>query len=423
VNSKEISDIKRHVVFIGLVWPEPRSSAAGKRMNELLRLFADNRFLITFCSAAQKNEYSELPYEVEIHQADIKLNDASFDDWITSQNPDIVVFDRFVTEEQFGWRVAKFAPNALRILDTEDLHFLREARRISISSHREENDNNLLNPITMRELASIYRCDLSIVISEVERNLLIEYFQIPSNLLYTLGFLRKPLSFEYDKGRPYHQRHGFIFIGNFMHAPNKDAVYWLKEKIWPLIRQKLSTAELKIYGAYMKNNDLALHRSDEGFTMMGRAEDAVEVLSQARVLLAPVRFGAGLKGKCVDAMQAGTPSITTQVGAEGFINVEADWCGFIANEPEAIAYFATQLHENETLWIEKQRRGFELFNKTCASTEPAVNFMAHVMHLIDTLKNHRKQNIIGAMFQHHRMQSTYYMAKWIEEKNASNAPR
>jgi glycosyltransferase involved in cell wall biosynthesis len=419
----QIQAKKGHAVFIGLVWPEPRSSAAGQRMNELLCLFAANGFLVTFCSAAQETEFTELPDNVAIHRAEIKLNDPSFDAWIAAQNPQIVVFDRFITEEQFGWRVAKFAPNAVRILDTEDLHFLREARRISISSNQTKNAETLVNSITLRELASVYRCDLSIVISEVERNLLIAHFQIPSYLLYTLGFLRKSVSFENTERRSYHQRHGFIFIGNFMHAPNKDAVYWIKDKIWPLIRQKLSTAELKIYGAYMKNSDLSLNLSDEGVNVMGRAEDAVEVLSQARVLLAPLRFGAGLKGKFVDAMQAGTPSITSPVGAEGFVEADADWCGFVLDHPEAIASYAVDLHENEALWLSKQHRGFELFHRLFESEQRAADFIAHVMHLMNTINNHRKQNIIGAMFQHHRMQSTYYMAKWIEEKNASNAPR
>ncbi len=423
VNDKNISDNNRHVVFIGLVWPEPRSSAAGQRMNELLRLFAANGFLITFCSAAQATEYSELPQEIEINRAEIKLNDTSFDAWIAAQNPNIVVFDRFITEEQFGWRVARYAPDALRILDTEDLHFLREARRISLSSHLTENDDVLINPTTLRELAAIYRCDLSIVISEVERNILLTHFQIPAQLIYTLGFMRNSISSNNTDQPSYAQRHGFVFIGNFMHAPNKDAVYWIKEKIWPLIRKKLNTAEIFVYGAYMKNSDLLLNRPNEGFNVMGRADDAVETLSQARVLLAPLRFGAGLKGKCIDAMQAGTPSITSTIGAEGLIESGAQWCGFVADEPEAIAAHAIQLYESEVLWLEKQRRGFELFNNLFSSKQPAVDFIAHVNHLIVTLSNHRKQNLIGTILQHHSMQSTYYMAKWIEEKNKSAVPR
>ena len=423
MGARNSSDIKRHAVFIGLVWPEPRSSAAGQRMNELLRLFAAYGYSITFCSAAQETEYSELPEEIEIHRAAIKLNDASFDVWIAVQKPDIVVFDRFITEEQFGWRVAKFAPNALRILDTEDLHFLREARRISIASHPSENEDALINPITLRELAAIYRCDLSIIISEVERMLLITHFQIPMHLLYTLGFLRTLAASHTPELPSYTQRHGFVFIGNFMHAPNKDAVNWIKEKIWPLIRQRLKNAALHVLGAGMKNGDLQLHRPDEGFYVLGRADDAVEAISQARVLLAPLRFGAGLKGKCVDAMQAGTPSVTSSIGAEGFIESGAEWCGFVADEPETIASHAIQLHENEVLWIEKQRRGFELFKNLFASEQPTSEFMAHLQHLMDTLDQHRKRNFIGAMLQHHSIQSTYYMAKWIEEKSKSTMPR
>ncbi len=408
---------------MGLVWPEPRSSAAGQRINELLRLFAAHGFSITFCSAAQETEYSELPQEIEINRAEIKLNDASFDTWIALQKPNIVVFDRFIIEEQFGWRVARFAPNALRILDTEDLHFLREARRISLLSNQKEKNDELINPITLREIAAIYRCDLSIVISEVERNILHTHFQIPQQLLYTLGFLRNSSSSNPLNQPSYAQRQGFVFIGNFMHAPNKDAVYWIKEKIWPFIREKLPNADLLVYGAYMKKGDLRLNSPDEGFYMMGRADEAIETLSNARVLLAPLRFGAGLKGKCVDAMQAGTPSITTTIGAEGFIDSSNNWCGFVADKPETIASHAIQVHENEAIWIEKQRRGFELFNELFASRQPASDFMAHINHLLDTLINHRNRNFIGAMLQHHSMQSTYYMAKWIEEKNKTAVSR
>ena len=93
--------------------------------------------------------------------------------------------------------------------------------------------------------------------------------------------------------------------------PNIDAIRWLKNEIWPLVRKQLPTVNLRIYGAYLPESILQLHQPKEGFLVLGRADNAKEVLGEARVSLAPLRFGAGIKGKLVDSMICGTPSVTT----------------------------------------------------------------------------------------------------------------
>src|SRR5690606_31184062 len=130
--------IQKKVLFIGLVWPEPTSSAAGKRILQLMEFFLDKGFEVIFSSAASKSEasfdFSSLAStplshrENAIKESQIELNNASFNEFIKKLNPDFVVYDRFVSEEQFGWRVSQECPNAVKILDTEDLHFLRAAR-------------------------------------------------------------------------------------------------------------------------------------------------------------------------------------------------------------------------------------------------------------------------------------------------------
>lgn len=114
----------KRLVIIGLVVPEPASTAAGTRMLQLIDLFRERNYEITFLTSAGNIEFSE-----KIDFQKIEINDSSFDELINNLDPDIVLFDRFVTEEQFGWRVSENCPQALKILDTEDLHFLREARR------------------------------------------------------------------------------------------------------------------------------------------------------------------------------------------------------------------------------------------------------------------------------------------------------
>ena len=116
------------ILFIGLVWPEPTSSAAGWRILHLIRLFS-NHYEVHFASAAGKSEYSFDLKSIGINEHAIQLNDSSFDKFIQQLSPSIVIFDRFMVEEQYGWRVAAQCPDTLRILDTEDLHFVRLARQ------------------------------------------------------------------------------------------------------------------------------------------------------------------------------------------------------------------------------------------------------------------------------------------------------
>ena len=136
-------------------------------------------------------------------------------------------------------------------------------------------------------------------------------------------------------------------IGNFLHAPNWDATLQLKQIIWPEIRKTIPDAQLHVYGAYASEKVLQLHNPKEGFYVKRRAEDAKEVISKAKVLLAPLRFGAGLKGKFIDAMQCGTPSVTTQIGAEA-MQGDFTWGGAIEDDVYAFAKAATAYTQMKT---------------------------------------------------------------------------
>ena len=110
------------------MWPEPKSSAAGSRMMQLINVFLSEGYAITFASPCAKSENAFNLDSLGVTQKEIELNNSSFDDFISELKPDIVVYDRFMIEEQFGWRVVENCPEALRILDTEDLHCLRKGR-------------------------------------------------------------------------------------------------------------------------------------------------------------------------------------------------------------------------------------------------------------------------------------------------------
>ena len=409
---------KQSLLIIGFVWPEPNSSAAGGRMMQLISLFQKQGFEITFASPAQDSDFMIDLNEFDVQKESIELNNSSFDVFIKELNPSVVLFDRFMIEEQFGWRVAENCPNALRILDTEDLHCLRLARQKAFKEKREFQISDLLvEEVAKREIASILRCDLSLMISEYEIELLTTVFKIDKALLYYL-----PLLLESDaipdlaKLPSFEERKDFIFIGNFLHEPNWNAVQYLKKIIWPLIKKQLPEAVLNIYGAYPSQKVLQLNNVKEGFLIQGRAENANDVVKNARVVLAPLRFGAGIKGKLLEAMQCGTPSVTTNIGVES-MQGDLPWNGVVEDNPQHFADKAVQLYQDATIWLQAQKNGVEIINKRYLRGLFEVDFAKQIDFLVSNIKQHRLNNFMGELLQHHTLKSTKYMSKWIEEKN------
>jgi glycosyltransferase involved in cell wall biosynthesis len=409
--------LKHHILIIGAVWVEPNSSAAGSRMLQLIMRFLQENWTVTFASTVTRNKNSLDLSAYGIEEVAIKLNDTSFDEFIENLKPTIVVFDRFMTEEQFGWRVTKKCPNALKILDTEDLHSLRKIRQEAVKRGEEFEIDSLLNSdVAKREIASILRCDMSLIISSFEMYLLKEVFKIDEQILYHLPFMMGSVKEETKKTwKTYEERKHFVFIGNFMHAPNVDAVLFLKNTIWKEIKKELPSTELHIYGAYPTQQILQLNNPKEGFVVKGFVEDAVSIFQKAKVLLAPLRFGAGIKGKLIDAMLNGTPSVTSAIGAEGMCD-DLDWNGFIEDVPTEFAKKAMLLYQEEDVWKQAQKNGVEIINSLYEKDELGNAFVERITSIQSNLNTHRTKNFIGSMLQHHSLQSTKYMSKWIEEK-------
>ena len=375
-------------------------------MMQLISLFQEAGYTITFASTASKTEYSETLHHREITTRTILLNDASFDFFVTELNPSIVLFDRYITEEQFGWRVAENCPNALRILDTEDLHFLRKAREEAFKKNKKI---DLFSETAKRELASILRSDLSLIISEAEITLLKDTFQVPLGILYHLPFLAEEVS---ENVPSFQERKHFISIGNFLHAPNADAVVFLKNDIWPKIREQLPKAEIHIYGVYAPKHILGMHNEKEGFIIKGWAESVSEVMQKAKVCLAPLRFGAGLKGKLLDAALNGTPAVTTSIEVEGMYTIAIS-----KEDVSAFVDASVQLYSQEKIWKEQQQEAHQVVAKHFKREHFSEDFIEKINRLQTQLKQHRQAHFMGQILQHQSLQATKFMSKWIEEKN------
>ena len=408
--------MKEHILIIGKVWPEPSSSAAGSRTLQLINLFLEQNWQVSFASAASESDYSFDLKSLGISTLHIVLNDSSFDDLVKNMQPHMVLFDRFTSEEQFGWRVAQNCPNALRILDTIDLHCLRLARQEAIKQNRDFSLLDLNSDFAKREIASIYRSDVSLMISDYEMDLLINHFKIDNSLLHYVPFLLDPILKKDNQWPSFSEREHFLSIGNFLHEPNWDAVLFLKQFIWPLIRKQLPKAEIHIYGAYPSKKVFDLNNLKEGFLIKGRADSVERVMKKTKVCLAPLRFGAGIKGKLIDAMQFGVPSVTTDIGAES-MHGEFPWNGIIANQPHKFAEAAVELYTNEIKWQQAVENGAQILNNFFLKSNHSDLLIDKLLFLKNQLKSHRLSNFIGEMLMHHTVMGTKYMSLWIEAKN------
>jgi glycosyltransferase involved in cell wall biosynthesis len=159
-----------------------------------------------------------------------------------------------------------------------------------------------------------------------------------------------------------------------------------------------------------------LNNPKQGFHIMGHANDASEVISKARLNLAPLNFGAGIKGKLLSGMLVGTPSVTTQIGAEGICE-NLPWNGIVASDSQSFANSAVQLYQNEEKWSNARHNGISIINHFYKRAALHQKLQHQIKLVFQDLERHRANNFIGAMLLYHSLASTKYMSKWIAAKN------
>lgn len=365
---------------------------------------------MSFASAARVTEHSLDLQSLDVATHVVRPNDDAFDGWLAELAPDVVIFDRFMIEEQFGWRVEKACPPALRVLDTSDLHCLREARQAQLKTG---GALHLYNEIALREIASIHRSDLTLMISEYEMEILRSRFSIPPRQIAYWPFGLEVGDAWFPR---FEERRHFIMIGSFMHPPNLDAARWCKETGWPLIRKALPGAELHIYGSYGEKYLAELHAPKAGFHCKGRAVDALGTMQNYRVNLAPLRYGAGLKGKIFDGFQTGTPTVTTPIGAEGIVG-EMDWGCAISADPQAFAQTAIEVYSEAALWAQVQSGGRRIAKERFDAALWAPKLPELIGNALAQRDENREKQFTGRMLRHHHHRSTEFMSRWIEAKN------
>jgi glycosyltransferase involved in cell wall biosynthesis len=393
-------------VFFVYVWPEPLSSAAGVRTLELCRHLRQLGYAVTFLSPCRENAASLALAREGVSTLPCPANDSLVEGRLKELRPDLVIYDRFVMEEQFGWRARSLWPDALHLVDTQDLHTVRRARERLLAQGKSLDAIVSLagaefSPDLERELASLYRADACLVVSPWEKEWL-EGQGYPAARAFFL-----PFGAERDMDVPgFTARDGFASLGNFRHPPNLDGVRWLIRELWPRLRQTLPDARLHLYGAYPPGEISALGGKD-GIATHGPVPDHRKALKKHRVLLAPLRYGAGIKGKVLEAWATGLAVVGTEVAMEGL------GCGHVP--AEGFVSESIRLHESAGDWQAAQERGWKALANF--SPEALKKRCEEILAECFRKKAGWRAHPVTRMLLHHQHNSTKYFSLWIEGKN------
>ncbi|MDT8347304.1 MAG: glycosyltransferase family 4 protein [Flavobacteriaceae bacterium] len=375
----------------------PNYSAAGWRSHQVMEAVEQLGYQVeVWSTAAEESRFLNSKRRCK----NIVLNDALADEQIKNTKAQIVVFDRFYTEEQFGWRFARFAPQCMRILDMQDVHFLREERRQDLTG------SPIDDSIRWRELAAMHRCDLSLVISEVELHLLQNEFEFKASQLLYFPLLMAEESLPKSK---FSERNGIAFVGNFKHKPNRDAIDYFMKAIFPKVLSQIPDLKCYIYGAFAPNFKI------KNTTTTAFVADIATTIAQHRLCVAPLRFGAGLKGKVFTSAQSGTPCLCSPIAAEGIFTpteIPELYCVSDTNFVEQLLH----LYRDKAHWLKTQEKFSSWMKEKFNREQHEGYFQQRIKERLSSLWEDRNKNHIGNMLLHHRVQSVYYLAKWIEEK-------
>lgn len=277
---------------------------------------------------------------------------------------DFVVVSRHHTFRQWADAVRRHAPQAKLIFDTVDLHGLRELREAELRGS--QSDKTSAMRTWDQESASIRIADETWVVSSVERERLQQ--ESPDAKVRVISNLHSARA----DTPAFSARQGFIFVGNFKHTPNVDGLAWFIENIWPVLIADMPNAELQVVGADAPLALIESMQAQRGIRYFGQVANLQPMLDGARVNIAPLRYGAGVKGKITQALSIGLPVVTTSIGAEGIPDAEQAMC--VEDEPQAFAQAMRALHEDETRWWRCRETGLRVTDRhfSIAAAEQAL---------------------------------------------------
>jgi O-antigen biosynthesis protein len=358
-------DLQRslRVLVVNELLPQTDRNGSDVRLMQIIRELREQGHQVTYVArSGHHREYytaalEELGVKVWAHDCE-RMRHLGIDDpaeWNLSEVLEQGEFDLAIlllwfwtgitVPEQYMAEIRRLSPKTRIAVLTDDRHGLRELRMAELSGHW--HDYERAQDYTQREFEVYSNADTVLSISEDDRRGLLEHNP-------DLNISLMPMTAEIGKEGPgFLERAGFLFLGNFANAANRDGVEWMLREVWPLVHTLLPDATLSLAGS---NFPAGFGSKYERVRPIGHVKDLEKLFAEHRVFVAPIRFGTGIKTKNLSALGFGLPLITTTIGAEG-INLTHGGHALIADTPESFAASMIQAYTDKHLWRQLAREG------------------------------------------------------------------
>lgn len=335
-------DGRPHILIIDALAPDPSRDSGSLRMINIMRLLRQLGWRVTFMADNRMASDMEI---TQLGRAGVQVLckpwSPSLARWLTREKNSVqaVMLSRHYIAAPNLSLMRRIVPHAKILFDTVDLHFLRELR----TAHHTGNRTLVRQARSSRrrELALIRACDVTLVVSPVEQELLLR--EIPQAKVELVSNVHE----VFGRREKFGKRNDLVFVGGFGHPPNVDAVQWLVSDIYPRVYATRPEIALHLIGDIPESYRPRL--AGPGICIHGKVDDLAPWMDKCRVALAPLRYGAGVKGKVNMAMSYGLPVVATTIAAEGMQLHDGENI-LLADDAEAFAAAILRLYDDETLW-------------------------------------------------------------------------
>lgn len=340
-----------HILILDALTPDASRDSGSLRMVNIMRLLGEMGWRVSFMADNRVASHEEILQlgRFGVHTL-CKPWSPSLARWLASESnavQAVMMCRHYVATPNFDL-VRRLAPGAKTIFDTVDLHFLREQRAAEHTNNKAI--ANQANASRHKELALIRACDVTLVVSPVEQELLSR--EVPEAKVVLLSNIHE----VFGRGAGFAERKDLVFVGGFGHPPNVDAVNWLVSEIYPRIRAARPEIALHLIGDIPESERSQL--SGPGIHIHGRVSDLGPWMEGCRIALAPLRYGAGVKGKVNMAMSHGLPVVATSIAAEGMQLHHGDNI-LVGDDADAFASAVLRLYDDDSLWLRLSEQGLD----------------------------------------------------------------
>ncbi len=342
------------ILFMDIRTPTPDQDSGSQDIVSYMNIFRSLGFGITFIPAADLQFLEK--YTPDLQRMGVQCLYTPFVRGIAGylrshgREYDLVLLYKVHCAAYFLDMVRRYCSKAKVIFDTVDLHFVREQRQAVIEGSQELLNN--AEKTKLQELSVIRKADCTIVLSTEEREMLLKEPAIYGRKIAVIPLIRDIPG----RGNPFSARKDILFVGGFEHQPNVDAMLFFVRQVWPLIKERFPEIVFNIIGSKPPREVLDLAGEDVNVT--GYIAEISFYFNDCRLSVAPLRYGAGLKGKIATSLSYGLPCVASSVAVEGSgLNPGEDI--LVADKPDEFAAAVIRLYQDELLWKTLSDRGLD----------------------------------------------------------------